>query len=361
MPTRTANEHSTMLLTGTIARRRLLTVVGAGTGAMALGRLGTLAQGTPDATGAGGTITVYSGRSESLVAPVLEMFTEATGIAVEARYGNTAEMAAAILEEGENSPADVFYAQDAGALGAVEAEGLFAPLPADVLAIVDPRLRSDADQWVGITGRARVLVYNPNLVAEADLPVSVKELTGENWADSVGWAPTNGSFQSFVTAMRLIDGEDATREWLQGMIDNGAVAFEGNGDIVRAVSAGELSVGLVNNYYIYEIAAEEGADLNAENHFFAGGDVGSLVNVSGAGILETASNPEGALALIQYLLGEEAQTYFAESTYEYPLLAGVPTAPDLPELSELESPDLDLSDLTDLEGTLALLTDVGLV
>lgn len=338
-----------------------MTVAGAGVGAVALGRFGALAQATPDATVTGGSITVYSGRSEDLVGPVLEMFTQATGIAVEARYGNTAEMAAAILEEGDNSPADLFYAQDAGALGAVQEAGLFAELPAEVLDMVDPRYRSDDGQWVGATGRARVLVYNTDELPEADLPATVEDLTGEAWTDKIGWAPTNGSFQSFVTAMRLIDGEDATRAWLQGMIDNGAVAFEGNADIVRAVAAGELQAGLVNSYYIYEIEAEEGEALPVANYFFPAGNVGSLVNVSGLGVLSTSENSEGALALITYLLGEEAQTYFAEKTFEYPLLAGVPTVPGLPALDELDSPDIDLSNLSDLEGTLTLLADIGLV
>jgi iron(III) transport system substrate-binding protein len=345
----------------TLDRRRLLTAASAGAGALTLGRLGTLAQGSPEATVTSGSIVVYSGRSEDLVAPVLEMFTEATGIEVEARYGNTAEMAAAILEEGENSPADIYYAQDAGALGAIEAAGLFAPLPAETLEIVDPRFRSADGNWVGVTGRARVLVYNTDQLTEDVLPATVEELTGEAWADNVGWAPTNGSFQAFITAMRVINGEDATREWLQGMIDNGAVVFEGNGEIVRAVAAGEISTGLVNNYYIYEIAAEEGEALPVANHFFEGGNLGSLVNISGLGVLNTSANAEGALALANYLLGEEAQTYFAESTFEYPLLAGVPTAEGLPPLAELDSPDIDLSNLADLEGTLALLAEVGLV
>lgn len=288
------------------------------------------------------------------------MFTEATGIEVEARYGNTAEMAAAILEEGKNSPADVYYAQDAGALGAIEAAGLFAPLPAETLAIVDPRFRSSDDKWVGITGRARVLAYNTDELAADTLPATVQELTGDAWSGNVGWAPTNGSFQSFITAMRITDGEDAAREWLQGMIDNGSVVFEGNSDIVRAIAAGEIAAGLVNNYYIYEISAEEG-EIPVANHFFEAGNVGSLVNVSGLGVLNTSANAEGALALADYLLGEEAQTYFAENTYEYPLLAGVPTAEGLPPLAELDSPDIDLSSLSDLEGTLALLAEVGLV
>jgi iron(III) transport system substrate-binding protein len=339
----------------------MLAVAGAGAGAIALGRLGAYAQATPEATVATGTITVYSGRSENLVAPVLEMFTAATGIAVEARYGNTAEMAAAILEEGENSPADIYYAQDAGALGALESAGLFAALPAETLDVVDPRFRSANGNWVGVTGRARVLVYNTESLTEADLPATVQELTDPAWSGQVGWAPTNGSFQAFITALRVLEGEDAARAWLQGMIDNGAVVFEGNADIVRAVAAGEISTGLVNNYYIYEISAEEGTELPVANHFFEAGNVGSLVNISGLGILNTAANADGALALANYLLGEEAQTYFAESTFEYPLLEGVPTAPGLPALAELESPDIDLGSLADLEGTLALLAEVGLV
>ncbi|MCO5221091.1 MAG: iron ABC transporter substrate-binding protein [Thermomicrobiales bacterium] len=359
MDNRATSNSSSRVGFVSLDRRRLLAMTGAGAVALSLGRMGALAQGSPEA--AGGSITVYSGRSEGLVGPVLEMFTEATGIAVEARYGNTAEMAAAILEEGENSPADVYYAQDAGALGAVEAAGFFADLPAETLDVVDPRFRSVAGQWIGITGRARVLAYNTDELTDADLPSSVHELTGEEWNGNVGWAPTNASFQSFITAMRVTEGEDAARAWLQAMIDNGAVVFDGNGDIVRAVAAGEISTGLVNNYYVYEIGAEAGDDFPAANHFFAGGDIGSLVNISGLGILGTASNPEGALALANYLLSEEAQTYFAESTFEYPLLAGVPTAEGLPALADLESPDIDLSSLSDLEGTLTLLADVGLV
>lgn len=338
-----------------------MTIAAAGAGALSLGRLGARAQATPDAAVAGGSITIYSGRSENLVAPVLEMFTAATGISVEARYGNTAEMAAAILEEGENSPADIYYAQDAGALGALETAGLLAPLPADTLDIVDPRFRSVAGNWVGVTGRARVLVYNTEELTDTDLPATVQELTDETWSGKVGWAPTNGSFQAFITAMRVLDGDDAARDWLQGMIDNGAVTFEGNADIVRAIAAGEIATGLVNSYYIYEVAAEEGAELPVANHFFEAGNVGSLVNVSGLGMLRTAANADGAVALANYLLGEEAQTYFAERTFEYPLLAGVETAPGLPPLAELESPEIDLGSLADLEGTLALLAEVGLV
>lgn len=354
-------EGKTLANARPVNRRRLLVSATAGGVAVVLARQGAWAQASPEATVASGAVVVYSGRSEDLVAPVLELFTAATGIEVEARYGNTAEMAAALLEEGENSPADIFYAQDAGALGAIESAGLFIALPAETLDLVDERFRSVNDNWVGVTGRARVLAYNTDVLSADDLPATIQELTGPDWAGKVGWAPANGSFQAFVTALRVTEGEDAARAWLQGMIDNGAVVFEGNGDIVRAIAAGEIETGLVNNYYIYEISAEEGEQIAVANHFFEGGNIGSLVNVSGLGILNTASNPDAALALANYLLSAEAQTYFAENTFEYPLVEGVPTVEGLPPLAELDSPEIDLSNLADLEGTLALLAEVGLV
>lgn len=354
MSVRTSAAVVPVLGTPQVTRRHVLVGAGAAAGLSLASRLSIAAQD-------GGEITVYSGRNEDLIGPALAMFQEATGITVNARYGSTAEMAATILEEGDNSPADVFLAQDAGALGAVEEADRFAELPETTLAIVDPRFRSDDGEWVGLTARARVLVYNTDEFTAADLPTSVEDLTDEAWKGKVGWAPTNASFQSFITAFREIKGDDAAQAWLEQMMANETVIFDGNSAIVRAVAAGEISVGLVNHYYLYEIQAEENETLPIANHFFAAGDVGSLVNVSGIGILTTASNPDGAQQLIDYLLGAEAQTYFAETTFEYPLLAGIPTAEGLVPLEEIQGPDIDLSDLDDLDETLELLAEVGLV
>jgi iron(III) transport system substrate-binding protein len=338
-----------------ITRRRLLAAVGAGAGLLATGRMSALAQEH------GGEITVYSGRNENLIGPILDRFQEESGITVNARYAGTAELAATILEEGDNSPADVYLAQDAGALGAVRAEGRFADLDASLLERVDPRFRSADGTWVGLTARARVAVYNTDMLAEENLPESVEDLTGSPWEGQVGWAPTNGSFQAFVTAFRVLEGDDAVADWLRGMADNGAVTFENNGAIVRAVGAGEIPIGLVNHYYLYEIQAEENHSLPIANHFFAPGDVGSLVNVSGIGFLTTASNPAGASRLVDFLLSEEAQTYFAQETAEYPLIEGVAPIADLRPLDEIESPEIDLSELSDLQGTLELLAEVGIL
>ncbi|HEU4426857.1 MAG TPA: iron ABC transporter substrate-binding protein [Pilimelia sp.] len=308
-------------------------------------------------------ITVYSGRSEALVKPVLEKFQQQTGIKVQVRYGNTAQMAAQLLEEGDKSPADVFFAQDAGALGAVAKGGLFASLPAEVLNKVAEPYRSKAGEWVGITGRSRVLVYNADLVPAASLPKSVFELTGPQWKGKVGVAPTNGSFQAFVTALRVQHGDTKAKQFLTGLKANEPQIRDGNAVIVADVNAGKMTVGLVNHYYVYELAKEQGttADkLKARLYFFPKGDTGALVNVAGVGVLKGSAADPDTKALVDYLLGTDGQTYFASQTYEYPLVAGVATAPGLPALDSLAAPDIDLNDLDTLDATVAMIKESGL-
>jgi iron(III) transport system substrate-binding protein len=316
--------------------------------------------GATDPTEPTGSITVYSGRSEELVGPLLDRFTEETGIEVAARYGDTAEMANLILTEGQNSPADVFFAQDAGALGAVARERLLVELPDELLERVDPRFRSPAGEWVGVSGRARVVVYNTDRLDESDLPDSIFGFTDPVWAGRIGWAPTNGSFQAFVTALRVLEGDDRTREWLTGIRANDPKVYEGNNPALDAVIAGEVDVAFINHYYLMQRLAES-PNVSAANLFYTGGDPGALVNVAGAGILITADNPGAARAFIEYLLTDAAQEYFAAVTKEYPLVEGIAADPELPPLSEIGTPEIDLSDLSDLEGTLELLQEVGIL
>ncbi len=303
-------------------------------------------------------LTVYSGRTEGLIAPILEQFTAETGVQVEVRYGNTAEMAAVILEEGDNSPADVYIAQDAGALGALALEGRLQALPSDVLERVPAEFRSDDGLWVGLSGRARVLVYNTESLTEADLPASILDLGNPEWAGRVGWAPTNASLQSHVTALRLLLGEDATRAWLEAMVANGTVTYENNGSVVQAVIDGEVEVGLVNHYYLYGFLADN-PDVPAANYFFPGGDPGALINVAGAGVVGTTDQPGLAQRLILYLLGHSAQEYFSAETSEYPLVEGIAPSVELKPLAEIEVPEIDLSDLSDLQATLELMSETG--
>ncbi len=315
-------------------------------------------QATPTPAPQGtGSLIVYSGRGESLVDPIIQQFADVTGIDVEVKYGGTASLAATLLEEGANSPADVFYAQDPGGLGAVES--LLAPLPADILERSPEWARSPQGLWAGVSGRARVLVYSPDRVPEGELPADIFELTDPKWKGRVGWAPTNGSFLTMVTGMRKLWGEEKTAEWIEGMVANGATIYPKNTPQVAAVAAGEIDIGLVNHYYLYRFISEEGEDFGARNYHPSGGGPGALVMVSGAGILSTAENRENAERFVEFLLGTVAQQFFAGQTFEYPLVEGVNVNRLLTPLDEIARPDIALADLADLDGTTAILRDLG--
>ncbi len=303
------------------------------------------------------SLVVYSGRSESLVGPLIEQFQSDTGIQVGVRWGTTAQLAATLLEEGSNSPADVFLAQDPGGLGAVEA--LLAPIPDSILNLVDARFRDSAGRWVGVSGRARVVVYNTDRLSQADLPGDLWGFTQPQWKGRIGWAPTNASFQTMITAMRVTWGEAETRRWLERILANDPKVYEKNTPIVAAVGAGEVDVGFVNHYYLYRFLKEEGPSFPARNYFLSNGGPGALIMVSGAGRLASSQHQETAEAFITFLLSRQAQEYFAQQTYEYPMAQGVLPPADLPALETLQAPAVELSQLADLRGTLELLQDVG--
>jgi iron(III) transport system substrate-binding protein len=305
-------------------------------------------------------VTVYSGRARALVQPLLDDFTKSTGVQVRARYGETAELAATIVEEGSNSPADVYYAQDAGALGAVAYSKRLRKLADDVLQRVEPRFRSADGTWVGTSGRARVLAYNTRKLSPRDLPSSIWDLVDPKWRGRIGWAPTNGSFQAHVTAMRLLRGDDRTARWLAGVKANGARTYRSNPAIVEAIAAGEIDIGLVNHYYVFEFIKERGESFPVRNHMFAPRDSGNLINVSGMGIVDTSRSPAAA-RLVEYMLTPPAQRYFSGQTFEYPLIGGIPAHPQLLPLSRIEMPQIDLTHLQALETTLKLLREAGIL
>lgn len=290
---------------------------------------GDAADGAGD-DASGGTLVVYSGRNEELIGPLLDQFEAESGISVEARYGESADLALLIDTEGDQSPADVFISQSPGALGFLDGGERLEPLPDEVVAAADPEAVSDTGTWAGLSGRVRTLVYNTETVDPADLPASVFDLTDDAYGDRVGVAPANGSFQDFVTAMRSLEGEETTATWLGSMHDNGAREYAKNSAIVEAVQRGEIDMGLVNHYYNERAKAELGDDVKTENHFFAEGDPGSLTLVTGAGVVDTTDQAGDAGAFILFMLSEEAQQFFAAETLEYPLAAGVEPTVDLP-------------------------------
>ena len=300
-----------------------------------------------------GDLVIYSGRGESLVGEIIERFEEQTGIDVKVRYAGTAELAIQIAEEGRRSPADVYYGQDAGALAFLAEERFTAQLPADITAMVDDNFQDDGGRWIATSGRARVLIISPERVPNP--PDSVFDLVDPEWKGRIGWAPTNGSFQAFVTAMRQIHGEEATEEWLRGMIANDVAVYPKNTPQVQAVGDGELDIGLVNHYYLFRFDD----DWAAANHFTDPGEAGALINVAGVAMLESSNNRSNALRFIRFLLSEEGQTYFRDATNEYPVASGIEANPRLIPLDQLNPPSLALTTLSDLEGTLELLRKVG--
>ncbi|MQF70038.1 iron ABC transporter substrate-binding protein [SAR202 cluster bacterium AD-804-J14_MRT_500m] len=306
-----------------------------------------------------GSITIYAGRSEKLIAPIIQQFSDASGIGVSVKYGKTASLAATLLEEGDNSPADVFYAQDPGGIGSVE--NLLSPLPKDTLNRVPEWARSPDLNWVGISGRARVVVYNSDELTEAELPGDLWGFVEPQWKDRIGWPPTNSSFQTMITGLRSVWGEEKTREWLEGIQANSPTIYAQNTPTVAATGSGEVSVGFVNHYYLYRFLLEEGDDFPARNYHLRDGGAGALVMVSGAGILGTSKNKRDAKKFINFLLSKPAQQYFAQKTYEYPLIEGVDVHPLLTSLGDIKKPAIPLRELSDLDGTQNLLRQTGVL
>lgn len=324
-------------------------------------------------------LVVYSGRSQALVKQLVTDFKEKTGIDIEVRYGNDAELLAVMKEEGNQSPADVYWANTTGALANASQQGMLATLP-DSLASKPDAYKSSSGKWIPVTARFRVLAYNPTTVDTADLPDSVLDLPKmEQFQGRVGWTPTYSSFYDFITAMRFTQGTDRTKRWLLGMMQLDPKSYSSNTPMVQAIMAGEIDIGLTNHYYVIQTKyggkegyfedhkhyGEQGPDpdANIKTYHFAKGDIGNLALVTGASQLKTADNPELAQKFLNYLLSPQAQAYAAQSVNEYPVMENV-TLPDymLEAKEALElSPDYDYEKLKQLEGTLNLLREVGLI
>jgi iron(III) transport system substrate-binding protein len=334
--------------------RRLLTAV------VGSGLVLALATGC-SGDGGGREITVYSGRAADLVEPILNEFAEESGISVNFLPGDSADLAITIDEEGEDTRADVFLSQSPGAMSRVEAGGRLLPLPEPLFAtLIDRSLASENRTWISVSGRQRVLVYNTGTVASADLPTSVLDLPDSDLR--LGVAPTNASFQDFVTALRLEVGDSGTREWLAGLAESGARVYPNNTAIVEAVARGEIDAGLVNHYYALRKLDEE-PDSPVANHVFAATDPGSLLLVSSIAVIDhgDAERSAAATELVEFLIGETAQRYFADKTFEYPVTSGVAPATGVPSLDAVRADRVDVNALEGgLEGTLELIRAAGL-
>ncbi len=312
------------------------------------------------AGGGSDKLTVYSGRTADLVGPLFQRFEDQTGIDLNVRYGDSAEMAGAVLEEGDRPRADLLLVQDAGSIGQVADAGRLLPLDSTILDRVPPDFRSPDGVWVGVSGRARVVAYNTERVPESELPDTVEGFADPKWKGRLAWAPTNGSFQAFVTGFRVMKGDAAAAAWLQAVKANDPKVFPNNTAIVEAVGRGEVDAGFVNHYYLYRLRAEGKAGA-AENEYLAAGDPGGLVNVSAIGLVKGTEREAEARRLIEFLLSDESQRYFADATFELPVVPTVSADPALPPITSLAEPQVDLSKLDDAKGTVDMLTNLGIL
>ena len=304
-------------------------------------------------------LTIYSGRSENFISPFLTQWSEQTGIKLNIRYGDSAELAAQILEEGSNSPADLFLAQDAGSLGAVAEEELFTPLAKEVASQIPDQFNHADRLWVGVTARARVFAYDPKKITA--LPKSISDLTKPIYKNQIGIAPTNASFQAFLTAVIENKGQAYAKNWLTGLTANGVKIYPKNSAIVEAIDKGEISLGLVNHYYTWEVAQALGRSINVVNGYFTAGDLGNLINVSGVGVLNSSNKKQAAIDLIDFLTSIEIQGEFVEQTHEYSLISSVVAPEDLLALDKIGAPAIDLGSLKNIRATQDLLIEVGLL
>ena len=306
-------------------------------------------------------LTLYSGRGETLVAPIIEAFTAQTGITVNVRYAGTAELAVLLQEEGDASPADMYWAQDAAALGAVVA--LFAPLPDALIANVPAAYRDTENRWVATSGRGRVLAYSTERVSAEEIPTSIFDLTDPKWQGRIALPATNGSFLAHVTAMRVIHGEDATRDWLDGITANAPVAVRNNTAAIQAIGDGEADIAVTNNYYLSRFLNRDAEFPVNQTLFATEGDIGNLLLVAGMGVLNSSDQKEEAQAFVEFLLSPVAQQYFTGEVAEFPIVSGtIVTRQDI-NLDDVirVAPEVDLNMIGDLEGTLEMIRAAGLL
>jgi iron(III) transport system substrate-binding protein len=306
-------------------------------------------------------LVVYSGRSESLIGPLFKQFQEETGVQLDVRYNKTPELTTQLLTEGKDSPADVMLFQEAAYLEVLSKAKLLKPLDKNLLAQVQPNFQDKNGQWIGTSGRARVLVYNTKLVQKADLPKSLQDLADPKWKKRLGWAPSNASMQAHVNVLQHLWDKEKTTTWLKAIKNLDTTTYPNNAAQVKAVASGEIAVAWVNHYYLHQLKQQDPSMTAANYHFPAPQDAGNILMVAGAAIHQNSAQPEQAKRLIEFLVGKSAQTYFAEKTFEYPTRPGIPTHTDVTPLDQLNLAPIKQAWLADVAPTVSLLQKLGIL
>jgi iron(III) transport system substrate-binding protein len=310
----------------------------------------------------GNAITLYNGQHEQTTAALVAAFERQTHIKVNVRSGDEAELADQIMQEGSSSPADVFYTENTPVLEALRERGMLAPVAAATLAQVPARYDSAQDDWVGVSARVSVLVYNTSQIAPSQLPSSILELAEPKWKGKVGFAPSETDFQPLITAITKLDGAATAERWLKGLQANSRL-YPDNETVVAQVNNGESAVGLINHYYWFRLRAELGGHgMHSALHYYAAGDPGDLVNVSGAAVLKSSSHQAAAQRFLAFLVSRTGQETIAHShSYEYPLRPGVGPAPGLRPFADVHPVALTPAELGDGKAALAMEQKLGLL
>lgn len=310
-----------------------------------------------------GELTVYSGRGEALVGELLSFIEDRyPELTIRPLYNSASELVNQIITEGQNSPGDVFYSVNAGSLGALATRERTQSLSDETLSLVPEAFQSPDGSWVGTSGRARAIPYNTDILTESSIPTNIMSFPDTTEFDGqLGWAPTYSSFQAFITAMRLLEGESDTRQWLRGMQELNAQSYADEFQIARAVADGEIAVGFTNHYYIQRVLARRTTDAPLRTTFTQN-DAGAIFNVAGACMLDTASDTTLSSNFVRHLLSAEAQDYFARKTFEYPLVPEIEPIGRLPSIDSLNPPEsINLTELSNLERTITLLRETGVL
>ena len=310
--------------------------------------------GSPD-------LVIYNAQHEQLLDEIVPMFEEETGLDVELRSGKDLEMANQIVEEGKDSPADVFLTENSPAMSIVDNAGLFAELPEAATATIPEQYVPADRRWTGFLGRSTVAMYNTDTMTEADMPASILDFAKPEWKGRVAFSPTGADFQAIVSAVLELEGEETTRAWLEGLKDNGVIV-QNNLVVMQSVDSGEVDAGIAYHYYWYRDQKEAGESSdNTELHFFGDQDPGAFLSISGAGILASSEHQDAAEQFVTWLTGTEAQQAMAESyALEYPLNPDASLSPDVKPFDELEPPQVDVASLNGPQVT-ELMTAAGLL
>ncbi len=302
--------------------------------------------------------TIYSGRSATLVEPLLQEWAAAEGVELKLRFNkNTEALANRLVTEGERSEADLFFAQTAGYLTTLGDRGQLRTLPDGILNQVPETARGPKKHWVATSGRLRVLVYSPERVKAEDLPKRLEDLSQPQYKGRIGWAPGNASLQAHVSALQSLWGAEKTKTWLAAMKAQNPARYPKNSPQVKAVDLGEIDMGWVNHYYLHKIKAKNPA-LKAANHSFQAGDAGNVMMLAGVGIPKSSDQVEKAEKLIAFLLSQKGQEYFTQKAYEYPVVKGVALHPDVKMPDGVA--DNSQAALNDVAASLKMLRELGI-